>query len=93
MYGGKWLQVPHLFSQKNVACLQLRNRAPSSASAAEATTKRKIAHSVKNTPFNFIGFVGLGFHPMKKWPHDLLCALASNKYDASKWMFIIMTDA
>ena len=48
---------------------------------------------VKNAPFNFIGFVGSGFHPMKKWPHTLLCALASDKFDASEWMFIIMSDA
>ncbi len=35
-------------NQNITACLQLRKRAPSSASAAEATTKCKIAHSVKN---------------------------------------------
>jgi hypothetical protein len=30
-------------------------RAPSLASAAEATTKHSIVHSVKNAPFNLIG--------------------------------------
>ena len=62
------------------------------ASAAEATADCKIVRSVKNALFNLIGFVGLGFHPMKKWPHALLCTLASDKYDASKCMFITMSD-
>ena len=91
--GGCRFPISSRVSLKILACLQFRNRAPSYASAADATTKRKIAHSVKNAPFNLIGFVGSGFHPMKKWPHALLCALASNKYDASKWMFITMSDA
>jgi hypothetical protein len=34
-------------SRKNVACLQFRNNAPSSASAADATTNLRIAHNVK----------------------------------------------
>jgi hypothetical protein len=53
-------------SRKIVACLQLRNNAPSLASAADATTNLKIAHNVKNSPFNLMGFVGSAFHPMKK---------------------------
>ncbi len=48
-----------------MACLHFKNNAPSSASAADATTNRNIAHKVKNLPFNLIGCVGLGFHPMK----------------------------
>jgi hypothetical protein len=30
---------------------------------------------------------------MKKWLHALLRASASDKYDASEWTFIIMSDA
>ncbi len=76
-----------------MACLQLRNNAPSSASAVNATTNLKIAHNVKNAPFNLMGFVGSTFHPMKKCPHALLWALASDKYDASEWIFSIISDA
>ena len=91
--GGCGCPISSRVSQQMVACLQLRNRAPSSDSAAEATTKRKIVHSVKNAPFNLIGFVGSGFHPMKKWPHALLCGLAFDKCDSSKWMFITISNA
>ncbi len=66
-------------TRKIAACLQLRKRAPSSASAAEATTKRKTAQSVKNAPLSLIGFVASGFHPMKKWPHTRLCAFDSER--------------
>jgi hypothetical protein len=91
---GGW-GYPIFFSvrRKIVACLQLRNNAPSSASAADATTNRKIAHKVKNALFNLMGFVGSAFHPMKKCPHALLWALASDKYDASECIFYIMSDA
>jgi hypothetical protein len=50
-----------------------------------------IAHKVKNAPFNLIGSVGLGFHPMKKCLHALLCAFASDKYNALEWMFDIIS--
>ncbi len=73
--------------------LQFKKRAPSSASAAEATTKRRIAHNVKNAPFNFMGLPSLGVQPMKKCPHALLRASNSDEYDASKCTFIIMSDA
>ncbi len=53
----------------------------------------RIAHNVKNAPFNLVGFVGSAFHPMKKCLHALLWALASDKYDASEWIFNIMSDA
>jgi hypothetical protein len=80
-------------SQNIVDYLQFKNNAPSSASAANAMTNRNIAHKVKNAPFNLIGCVGLDFHPMKKCPHALLCAFASNEYDALEWMFKIIYDA
>ena len=66
-------------SQKNIPSLQLRKRAPSSASAADATTKRRMVHNVKNTPFNLIGSPSLGDHPMKKWLHARLCAFVSER--------------
>ena len=91
--GGWGCPISSSVSQKIVACLQLRNNAPSSASAADATTNRKIAHNVKNAPFNLMGFVGSAFHPMKKCPHALIWALASDKYDASEWIFNTISDA
>jgi hypothetical protein len=69
-------------SQNIVACLQFKNNAPSFASAVDATTNRNIAHKVQNSPFNMIGCVGLGFHPMKKSPHAPLCAFVLDKYNA-----------
>jgi hypothetical protein len=60
-------------SQYFVACLQFKNNAPSTASAADGTTNRNIQHKVKNVPFNLIGSEGLGFHPMKKCPHAQPC--------------------
>jgi len=90
--GGCGCPISSSVSLKIVACLQLRNSAPNSASAADATTNRKIAHSVKNAPFNLMGFVGSAFHPMKKCPHALLCAFAADKYDASEWMFRIISE-
>jgi hypothetical protein len=70
-------------SQNIVPCLQFKNNAPSSASAADATTNLNIAHKVKNAPFSLIGCVGLGFHPMKNCPHAWLCVFASNKYNGN----------
>jgi len=91
--GGWGCPISLSVSRKKFACLQLRNNAPSSASAADATTNRIIAHNEKNSPFNLMGFVGSAFHPMKKCPHALLWALASDKYDVSEWIFNIMSDA
>ncbi len=73
--------------------LQFKKRAPSSASAAEAMTKRRMAHNVKNAPFNLMGSPSLGVQPMKKWPHALLRASDSDKFDPSDCTFIIMSDA
>jgi hypothetical protein len=60
--------------QKIIPSLQFKKRAPSSASAADATTKRRIAHNVKNAPFRRMGSPSLGDHPMKKWPQARLRA-------------------
>jgi hypothetical protein len=59
--------------------LQFRNRAPSSASAADATTKRKIEQSVKKAPLSLMGFVASGFQPIKKWPQARLWAFFSER--------------
>jgi hypothetical protein len=91
--GGCGWPISSRVSWNIVACLQFKNNAPSSASAADATTNHDIAHKVKNAPFNLIGCVGLGVHPMKKCLHAQLCAFASDKYDASEIMFNIISDA
>ncbi len=78
---------------KIIPSWQFRNSAPSSASAADATTNCNIEYSVWKAPFNLMGSPFLGNEPMKKWPHALLRALGLLKYDASEWMFITMSDA
>jgi hypothetical protein len=82
--GGWGCPISSSVSLNIVACLQLRNRALSSALAAEATMKHKMAHKVKNAPFNLMGLVGLARQHMKKWPQALLWALASDRYDTSE---------
>jgi hypothetical protein len=81
--GLRWL-ISCRVSQKIVACLQLRNEAPSLALAVEALMKRKIAQSEKKVLFNLIGFMGSCFQPMKKCLHAQLCAFNLDKYNASK---------
>jgi hypothetical protein len=77
---GRWgWPISSSMSQKIVAYLQFRNNAPSSASAADATTNLRIAHNVKNAPFNLMGLVGSDFHPIKKCPHALLWAFALDR--------------
>jgi hypothetical protein len=51
--------------------LWLWNKAPSSASAAEAIMNLIIVEFVWNAPFNHISVLSFGINPMKKW----LCAL------------------
>ncbi len=80
-------------SLKIVACLQFRKRAPSLASAAEATTKHNIAHRVKKAPFYLMGLVGSVLQPMKKCPQAWLWVFASKRYKASKWILRIMLEA
>ena len=92
VFGWGWPNSSRV-NQKIMPSLQFRKRAPSSASAAEATTKRRMAHNVKNAPFNLMGLPSFGVHPMKKWPHALLRGSDSDKYDASECTFMIMSDA
>ena len=77
--GGWGCPISSRVTRKIAACLQLRKRAPSSASAAEATMNRKIEHSVKKAPLSLMGFAGSGFHPIKKWPQARLCAFFSER--------------
>jgi hypothetical protein len=91
--GGWGWPIPSSASLKIVACLQFRKRAPSSASTAEATTKRNIAHRVKKAPFNLMGLVGSARQPMKKCPQAQLWAFASKRYEASEWILRIMLEA
>ena len=79
--------------QKIIPSWQLRNNAPNSASAADATTNRSIAHNVWNAPFSLMGLPSVGNAPMKKCPHALLRAFGSLRYDASEWMFNTISDA
>jgi hypothetical protein len=52
-----------------------------------------MVHKVKIAPFNLIGLLSFAVHPMKKCPHALLHALASDKYDALEWRFMIRSNA
>ncbi len=91
--GGWGWPISSSVSLKIVACLQLRKRAPSSASAVEATKKRNIAHRVKKAPFNLMGLVGSVRQPMKKFPQAWLWAFASKRYEASECILRIMLEA
>ncbi len=80
-------------SLKIIPSWQLRNNAPSLASAADITTNRKIKHSVWKAPLSLMGFSSTGKDSMKKWPHALLRVFSLLKYNALEWMFITMFDA
>ena len=78
---------------KIIAVCQLWNKAPSSASATDATTNRMTVVLVWKAPFNTIGSLSLGIDPMKKCPHVRLRAPGAERYDASECMFITISDA
>jgi hypothetical protein len=59
VFGWGWPNSSRV-NRKIMPSLQFKKRAPSSASAAEATTKRRMAHNVKNAPFNLMGSPSLG---------------------------------
>ncbi len=46
--------------------LQLRKKVPSTALAAEAMTKHRMAHNVKNAPLSLMGLPLFTFQSMKK---------------------------
>jgi hypothetical protein len=91
IFGWGWLNSSSVI-QSIMPSLQFRNRAPSLASVAEATTKQRMAHKVKKAPLSLMGLPSFAFHPMKKCPHALLRAPASDKYDVSECTFMIMSD-
>ncbi len=92
IFGCGWPRSLRL-SLKIILSWQFSNNAPISALAANATTNRKIKHSVWKALLSLMGFPLIHKDTMKKWPHALLRAFALLKYNASKWMFITMFDA
>ena len=76
-----------------LAYFELKNIAPSYASASDATKKFSIWHSVNIAPLRWTGCLSCGFRPRKKCPSDRLLASLSDKYDAYEWMFMIIPDA
>jgi hypothetical protein len=62
--GWGWLRSSRV-SQKIIPSWQIRKRALSLASAADAATNCSIEHSMWNAPFNFMGLLSLGIHPIK----------------------------
>ena len=62
----------------------LRNKAPSFASAAEASTKLRILLWTYIDPLSDIGLYLLGTDPRNKCPSVLLLARTSDSYDASE---------
>ena len=71
-------------SLKMTPSLLFMNRAPNSASAADATTILRMPQSVKMAPFSVIGWLSAGVDPRKKYPAIRLLAFVSDKYDASE---------
>ncbi len=63
--------------QNMIPVWQLWYKAPSSASAADATMNQRMFTLTWNAPLIFIGSPSFGIHPMKIWPHVWLWALAS----------------
>ena len=72
---------------------QLKNNAPNSASAADATTKRRIEHSRGNSPFKRMCCPPTGSHLRKKSPQAMLRDFGYDRYDASEWMFMTISVA
>ena len=71
-------------SRSIFACCALRNSAPNSASAADATTSFRMEHVMCIFPFRRIGCLFLGRLPRKKYPPARLLAFPADKYDASE---------
>ena len=76
-----------------LASFAFKNSAPSSASAAEAATNFNILHKEWIAPFNLIGCPSTGTEPKKKCPPARLRDLGAVRYDASEWMFKIISEA
>ena len=76
-----------------LASLALRKRAPSSASAADAATNRRMVHKMAMAPLSLMGLPSRGMLPKKKYPDALLFESFELRYDASEWTFKIMSEA
>ena len=72
---------------------QLWNKALYSASAAEATTNQMTFVLTWKAPLTWIGASSWGIHPMKKCPKVQLRVFPLDKYKASEWMIMIISDA
>eukprot|EP00957_Ditylum_brightwellii_P007120 540369-Ditylum_brightwellii.AAC.1 len=59
--------------------------APSSASAADAATRRRIVQSNWTAPFKKMGLPSTSLLPRKKCPPAVLHACGSFIYEASEW--------
>ncbi len=75
--------MAHLFKGESKYCglLAIKKSCTMFGSMEDAMTNHNIAQKAKNAPFNLIGCVGLGSHPIKKCLHALLFVFASDKYD------------
>ena len=63
----------------NLPSLQLRNNAPNSASAADATTNLRILHMIYSVPFITIGLVGSELLPRRNFPTTRFLARVSER--------------
>lgn len=76
-----------------LASLALRNRAPSSASAADDATNFRMVHKMAMAPLSLMGSPSRGMLPRKKYPDALLFESFALRYDASECTLSIMSDA
>merc|ERR1712086_64647 len=91
---GGWRWPSSLKANHNtLPSLIFKNKAPSSASAAEQTTICSMPHETNMFPFIWMFSPFLGTPPKKKYPASLLRARDSERYDASECMFSTMDDA
>ena len=82
-----------IYSRVNIMILpslQFRNKAPNSASDADATTNLRILHITSREPFSTIGQFDIDLLHRKNWPVTQLHACVSERYDVSEWMFSTM---
>ena len=75
------------------ASCAFRNRAPNSASAADAATSFRMVHVMWMAPFRRIGSPLRGRLPRKKYPPARLHTLGAERYEASECTFRIMSEA
>ena len=71
----------------------LKNKAPNSASAAEAATNFKMVQSTWIAPLILMGWLSWGMSARKKYPPALERALLALWKEASKWTFSTILEA